>query len=76
MQLIRTLGQHVGHSENLVAMLVEQQMIVAEMRAADVPMEILGFQIEGKGIRHQRVERAGDVLGGVGAEIGRRHEAR
>ena len=51
-------------------------MIVAEMRPADVPVEILGLEIERENVGQQGVERAGDVLDGVGAEIGRRLQAR
>ena len=46
------------------------------MRAAHVPVEVLGLQVEGEDIREQRVECAGDVAAGVSAEIGRRGERR
>ena len=36
----------VGGGENLLAMLVQHQMVVAEMRARDVPVEVLGFDIQ------------------------------
>ena len=34
----------------LLGLLVEQQMIVAEMRTADVPVEVLGLHIEREGV--------------------------
>src|ERR1700748_191802 len=34
-------------------------MIIAEMRPAHVPMKILGFEIQGKNVSQQRVERIG-----------------
>src|SRR5947209_19940559 len=37
-------------------------MVIAEMRAAHVPMEIFGFDVKGKYIRENRVHCAGDVL--------------
>ena len=49
--LADALGDVVGRGENLLGLLVEQQVIVAEMRAADVPMEILGLEIERKRCR-------------------------
>src|SRR5262245_27403739 len=50
--------------------------IVAEVRLADVPVKVLGLQIKSKSIGQQGVERAGDVFGGIGAEIGRCRKAR
>ncbi len=56
----------------LGGLFVEQQMVVAEMRPADVPVEILGLEIERERIRQHAVERAGDVANGVGRQIGGR----
>ena len=44
--LAHAFGDIIGRGENLLGLLVEQQMIVAEMRAADVPVEILGLDVE------------------------------
>jgi len=46
-------------------------MIVAEMTSADVPVEVLGLQIEGEGVGQQRVERGGDLGDIRRVEIGR-----
>ena len=51
-------------------------MVVAEVRARHVPVEVLRLQVEREHIGEQRVERAGDVARGVGAEVGRRRERR
>ena len=51
-----TLGDGVGHGENLVGVLVEQQVVVAKMRAAHVPVEILGRQVERENIGQQSSE--------------------
>jgi hypothetical protein len=40
-------------------------MIIAEMRPADVPVEILGLEVEREAVRQDGIERAGDVLAGV-----------
>src|ERR1700733_634764 len=45
------LRQLVRRREDLFGLLVEQKMVVAKMRAADVPVEILGLQVERKCIR-------------------------
>ena len=37
-------------------LLVEQQMVIAEMRAADVPVEILGLQVERKRVGQDLIE--------------------
>ena len=54
--LADTLGDRVGDAEDLVGLLVEDQMVVAEMRAADVPVEVLGLEIEGEDVGKQQVE--------------------
>src|SRR6185312_17352038 len=67
---------HVGGSEELLALFVEQQVIVAEMWAAHVPVEVLRLDVEREGVGQDAVQGGGNVLGGVGAEIGRRLQTR
>ena len=57
--------------ENRVGLLVEHQMIVAEMPAADMPVEILGLQIEREGVGQQRVERGRNLVERGLRQIGR-----
>ena len=64
--LADALGHRVGHGEDLIALLVEQQVVVAEMRAAHVPVEVLGLEVDGEGVGEQRVERAGQIADGIG----------
>jgi hypothetical protein len=49
-------------------------MIVAEMPAADVPVEILGFQIEREGVGQQGVERRRNLVYRGLRHVGRRIE--
>ncbi len=49
------LGQNIDAGSELVALLIEQKVVVAKMRAADVPMEILGLHVE-------RKRRKGDLV--------------
>ena len=49
-------------------------MIVAEVRAGHMPMEILGLQIEREHVGEQDIERAGNLRNRVGAQVGRRIE--
>src|SRR3546814_18835013 len=58
--------------EDLRGLGVEHQVIIVEMRAGDMPVEILGLEIERERIGEDAVQRFGDCLGGVGLEIGRR----
>ena len=37
------LGDCIGHCEQLIGLFVQQQMVVTEVRATHVPVEILGF---------------------------------
>ena len=51
-------------------------MVVAEVRPADVPVEILGLEIERKRRRQDGVELFGNLADGVRRQIGRRIEWR
>ncbi len=74
--ILRTRSARISTLASIcVGLLVEQQMVVAEMRAADVPVEILGLHIERKGVGQQAVERRGNLLDGVVRQIGRRIQA-
>ena len=73
-ELAHPLGDDVGHGVDLGRLVVEQQMVVAEMRARDVPVEILGLEIERDHVGQQDVEAARHVLAGVGAKVVRRGE--
>jgi len=56
--LSHAFGQRIGHAEDLIALIVQQQMIVAEMRTRHVPMEVLGFHVEGEHVRKERGQRS------------------
>ena len=51
-------------------------MIIAEMRSAHVPMEVLGLHVERKRVGDQRIERGRNLAHGVGRKIGRCVEPR
>src|ERR1700733_2260831 len=51
-------------------------MVVAEVRPADVPMEILGLEIKRQRRRQDGVELFGNLADGVRRQIGRRIERR
>src|SRR5262245_47974989 len=67
--LADALGERVGGGEYLIAVLIEQQMVIAEVRPGNVPMKVLGLQIKREHVRQQPVERAGNVAHGVGFEV-------
>ena len=60
----------------MLALLIEQQMVVAEVRPADMPVEILGLEIKRKRRRQDGVELFGNLADGVRRQIGRRIEWR
>src|SRR5215813_15068167 len=64
-------GKLVRHRKNLVAVIVEQQMVIAKMRAADMPMKILCLQIKRKRIGDEWIEGCGDRADIGGRKIGR-----
>src|ERR1700733_7950102 len=47
----------IRHGEYLVALVVEHQMIIAEMRARHMPVEILGFEVQRKRVRKKQLQR-------------------
>src|SRR5882672_7529940 len=63
-------GDGVRNGEDLVRLLVEQQMVVAKMRARDVPVEVLRLEVQGEEVRKQDVERPRDVPRRLRAERG------
>ena len=73
-KLAGSLGDIIGHSENLLGLFVKEEMIIAEMATAHMPMEILRFQIKRKHIGKKTAEIAGDFLDTVTNKIGRRLE--
>ena len=42
-----TLGDHIGHGEQLAGLLIQQRVVVAKMRAAHVPVKILRLEVDG-----------------------------
>src|ERR1700758_5022614 len=52
-ELAGSFRDHIRHGEDLIAVLVEKKMVIAEMVSAHVPMKILGLQIEGEDIGQQ-----------------------
>ncbi len=74
--LADAFGDRVGHGVELLGLLVQQQVIVAEMRAAHVPVEILGFEVQSEHIREDAVHTRRDILRGFRAEIGGSNQGR
>jgi len=69
--LAGALRNHVGGGEDLVTLLVQHQVVVAEVRAGQVPVEVLGLQVQREHVCQQRSQRAGDVGSGLGTQVGR-----
>jgi hypothetical protein len=75
-QLPHPLGDRIRHGIDLVRLLVQQQVVVAEVWTAHVPVEVLGLEVEGEGVRQKAVERRGGVPGALALEVGRGDERR
>ena len=75
-ELAGAFGDRVGHREDLRRLLVEEQVEVAEVRARDVPVEVLGLDVEREDIGEERGEAGGDVADRVVAEVGAGAQAR
>ena len=66
----------IGHGEELVGLFVEEQVIIAEMGPAHVPMEIFCLQVDRENVGEERIYRSGNILGGARGKIRRRVERR
>src|ERR1700730_400044 len=65
----RSLGDIVRHREDLSTMLIEQEVVISEMRAIDVPMEILRLDIESEHVGEQFAQLAGDLYDGIAPQV-------
>jgi hypothetical protein len=65
------LGDIVRHSEDLLSLLVQQEMVIAKVIPSHVPVEVLGLEIKCKYIRQQSPKRIGNLFNGLAAEAGR-----
>ncbi len=74
--LADALRDRVGHRVNLVGLLIEQQVVVAEVRSAHVPMKILGLHVQREYVGQDCVQASGYVLRRLLAEIGGRDQGR
>src|SRR5262245_66650019 len=68
--LAHAFGDRIGGGEDLGRLLVKEQMVGAKMRAAHVPMEVLGLDVERKGVGQQGIERGGNLAHGCLAKVG------
>jgi starvation-inducible DNA-binding protein len=66
------LENFIDAAEKRGGLFVEHQVIVAEVRTADVPMEVLGLHEKREGIGQNSIQRIRDGFGGVALEVGRR----
>src|SRR6185437_12878788 len=53
--LANALGNRVGHPIQLIGLLIQQEVIVPEVRAAHVPVEVLSLQVQSEHIGEDRV---------------------
>src|SRR5260370_28030111 len=65
----RRLGDIVGHREDLSAMLIEQEVVIAKVLAAHVPVEVLGLNVKCKHVGEQFTKFARDLYDRVVTEV-------
>ena len=69
-KLASALGDIVGHGEDLLRLFVKQQVVIAEVLPAHVPVKILGLQVEREYVGKEFPQRAGYIHHCIAAEIG------
>src|SRR6185437_7327616 len=57
--------------EDLVRVLIEEQVVIAKVRTAHVPVEVLGLEVEREDIGEDGIERAGDFADAFVIKVGR-----
>lgn len=57
-----TLGDGIGHREELISLFVEQQAVIAEVRAAHMPVEVLHLQMEREYVCQNGVHGSCDIF--------------
>jgi hypothetical protein len=73
-ELADTLRDRVGHGEELITLFVQQQVIIAEVRPAHVPVEVLGLQVEREHVRQDSVHGSGDIPTRLWSQVGGRDQ--
>jgi len=56
----------------LIALFIEQQVVIAEVRPAQMPVEVLRLQVEREHIRKQGVHGSGNIPARLCFQIGGR----
>jgi len=68
--LAGALGYFVGHCKNLVGVFIEQKMVITEVTASHVPMEILRLHVEAEHVCQQLPQSIRDFRNGLVAQVG------
>src|SRR5260370_42533928 len=69
------LGDIVRHSEDLLSLLVQQEMVIPKVIPSHAPVEVLGLEIKCKYIRQQSRKHIGNLCNGLAAEAALRCES-
>src|SRR5216684_3844729 len=65
----RPLSDVVGHREDSSTVLIEQEVVIAEVPAAHVPVEVLRLDVEREHVGEQFMKLASNLHHGVAAEV-------
>src|SRR5262249_8617565 len=68
-ELAHALRDRIRRGVELIGLLVEEQVVIAEVRTRGVPVEVLGLQIEREEVREQEIHRRRYVLRRRGPQI-------
>ena len=61
----------IGHCENLVPVVVEEQMEITKVGPAHMPVKVFGLEIKREDVSEERIERCGNVLYRFWGDVGR-----
>src|ERR1700730_12675037 len=75
-ELARPFGDQVRRLIDLARLLIEQQMIIAKMRPRDVPMKILGLDMEREEVGKQPCQSRCNLIARMPPKIRRSQQPR
>src|SRR5438445_5500869 len=72
--LAYALGDRVRHGVELIRLLVQQQVIVAKVWSAHMPVEVLRLDIKCEDVRENGIHSGRDIPSSAGLQVGGRYD--
>jgi hypothetical protein len=67
--LSNPLRNLIRHGKQLIPVIVEQKVVIAEVRSTHMPVKIIGFQVQAEDISEESIKPADNVRDGFGINV-------